>query len=276
MRNRYLYVGLIFAVMIMAFTFVGCGTKNVDVNDEQTSNTQAESTSETDYSVSEVSGEKKKSDISDFKFSDIDDATCYVSGISGDAQIIDIPSEYDGKKVIGIEEYSFAGNKYFEEIYIPASVSVVKNNAFMGCTNIDKVVFSEGTETIEYEAFLNCSSLKTIIFSDGLKEIQSRAFFDNSAEEIILPGTVEIIETSAFSSGVIEDIVIPKNVKKIGQYAFQMDSLKSITIKGANTEIEDDSFGAPDDVSDKLTFYIVKDSAAESVLKEYGYKYNFI
>lgn len=52
---------------------------------------------------------------------------------------LDIPSEINGKPVIGISDYAFSGCASSEDITIPAGVRVIREKAFENCTGIMNV-----------------------------------------------------------------------------------------------------------------------------------------
>lgn len=52
---------------------------------------------------------------------------------------LDIPSEINGKPVIGISDYAFSGCASSEDITIPAGVRVIREKAFENCTGITNV-----------------------------------------------------------------------------------------------------------------------------------------
>ena len=62
-------------------------------------------------------------------------------GVGSDAYSgkLDIPSEINGKPVIGISDYAFSGCASSEDITIPAGVRVIREKAFKNCTGIMNV-----------------------------------------------------------------------------------------------------------------------------------------
>lgn len=62
-------------------------------------------------------------------------------GVGSDAYPgkLDIPSEINGKPVIGISDYAFSGCASSEDITIPAGVRVIREKAFKNCTGIMNV-----------------------------------------------------------------------------------------------------------------------------------------
>ena len=86
-----------------------------------------------------------------------------------------------------------------ENVFIPASVVDIGNEAFAGNTNLRSVTLSEGTYTIGINAFSGCSNLASVVMSDTVSTIGDSAFANCSS-------------LTAFELG--------KNVKKIGNGSF--------------------------------------------------------
>lgn len=62
-----------------------------------------------------------------------------------------------------LEPNSFSWCKSLQDtLYIPSTVTMIKNRAFYECEKLNAVVFSENLQTIEGEAFGNCRSLDYI------------------------------------------------------------------------------------------------------------------
>ena len=75
---------------------------------------------------------------------------------------------------------------------IPASITVIENNAFQSCEDLREVIFAQNSslKKISRHAFNECKSLKSIVFPEGLEEIENAVFFDSGLSEVVLPGSV--------------------------------------------------------------------------------------
>lgn len=144
-----------------------------------------------------------------------------------------------------------------KEIVIPAEVTHIPENLFLGNTVIKKVTFEEGSRLIaigdlafyqstleyieipagvsriRYRTFYQTTSLESVIFAQGsaLRYIDESAFGQTGLKEITLPNNVEIIEKLAFAQSEIETINIPVSVTTINEKAFyNCTGLQSISI----------------------------------------------
>lgn len=101
------------------------------------------------------------------------------SNMNTQANVV-IPSKvlYEGKayEVIAIEDYAFSLNKKMVSIEIPNTVKVIKEFAFMTCSNLKSVKMGEGVTTIENRAFVFCLKLTSIEIPSAVKSIGIYAF----------------------------------------------------------------------------------------------------
>lgn len=107
---------------------------------------------------------------------------------------------YFGDKVEMIPPLVCKNNTHLEEVYIPASVTTIRESAFYGCTALRKLSMGEGVENIGKDAFYNCSNLSTaLVLPNGLKKIESNAFYGCSKiPSITINSSIESIGTGAF------------------------------------------------------------------------------
>ncbi len=56
-----------------------------------------------------------------------------------DTAVVDIPREYNGRSVVGILPFAFADRKKIEAVYIPSTVTEIREGAFFGCTALKKI-----------------------------------------------------------------------------------------------------------------------------------------
>lgn len=127
-----------------------------------------------------------------------------VEYIGKESKII-IPSEIDGYKIVGIDEYAFTCNKYINEVIIP-----------------------EGVETIAEGAFKACNNLTSVSMPESLVSINGRAFMSTSLKSVDIPENVRTVGTCAFQScKKLTTAKFGKNIKLIGYNAFS-DNLDTI------------------------------------------------
>ncbi len=118
-------------------------------------------------------------DVSDLILEE-NNGTLTVTGYNGTAQEIRIPEKINGKKVVGIGANAFKDNENITGVYLPDSIEVIEDGAFMNAVN-----------------------LVSVAFSDNLKEIGANAFYNTSLSGVTLSKTLETIGENAF--GIFEN-----------------------------------------------------------------------
>lgn len=167
-----------------------------------------------------------------------------VANFKNSKDTIAIPSKYKGKKVKEIGRSSFKMSKA-KEITIPDTVTKIEDYAFAFSRNLEKITLPDTVTSIGNNAFSGCVNLK----------------------EIKLPKKLKSIGVFSFDATGLESVVLPKALKKVDEYSFaECLSLKSVTVKGKNTEIADTAFNKSTSV--KIT--ASKGSKAESFAKNNG------
>ncbi len=209
----------------------------------------------------------------DFEYEILDDGTAVITGYTGTATELTIPSEIDGYTVTSIGEWAFEEYTSLESITIPDIVTSIGNGAFCGCTSltsinvntgnenyvsVDGVLFNKDkTELICYPAgkeattyaipdsvisignwaFEDCTSLESITIGNSVTSIGNSAFgYCTSLKSITIPDSVTSIDWHAFEAcELLESITIPDSVTYIGDNAFyKCTSLTSINVNAGN------------------------------------------
>lgn len=171
-----------------------------------------------------------------------------ITAYYGNKSVVMLPSQIQGKQVIGIGNNCFKGSK-ITSIQIPGTVRSIGNSAFQDCVNLKNVIFASSTVNVDIgiSAFKGCTSL----------------------ENINLPVTSSI-GTSAFEScSSLKKLTIRKGCKSIGQYCFAYcTELTKLTIEDEKTTF----YGITtfQDRNPNLIVYCVSDSDTEFTLKNYG------
>ncbi|MBP3495790.1 MAG: leucine-rich repeat domain-containing protein [Clostridia bacterium] len=206
-----------------------------------------------------------------------DDGTyAIVTGIGDcwDSEIY-IPATYRNLPVKRIETNAFHGKTYITGIHMPDTMTIVDNQAFMGCsglknvtigcnmtelnswtfgdcTSLETIVIPNSVTIMDTYVFSGCTSLKNITLPKSLRGIPDGAFsVCTSLESIELPSSITYVGSAAFKNCTsLKNIVVPDNVASIGAGAFGgCSSLESMTIpfvgsrKSAKTASAETLFG---------------------------------
>ena len=91
-----------------------------------------------------------------------DEAT--ITGYTGSAKSLVIPSELGGKPVTEIGIFAFALCDSLTEVTIPEGVTSIGNAAFSGCSSLTEVTIPKSVTSIGDSAFYNCDALKTVYY----------------------------------------------------------------------------------------------------------------
>jgi len=194
----------------------------------------------------------------------------------------------NGTEIIG--ESAFGSCSSLTEVFIPASVTEIKNGAFGTDSKLASVTFDENSklttignlafrytgiteivlpaslENMGTEVFTNCSSLVTADLSKTkLTEIPAKTF--NSAKELTtvsFPAGLKVIDDNAFNTtSALKEITLPDTLEEIGASAFKASALTAIAIPDSVTSIGASAF-------ESLTTLKSVTFGANSKLKELG------
>ena len=124
-------------------------------------------------------------------------------------------------------------------------ITIIREDAFCGCSNLASITLPNSVKTIENRAFKDCINLTSVTIPNGLIAIGNRAFENcHSLNNIHIPDSVISIGRSAFSScSSLTSIDIPEGVTSIENSTFSgCSSLRSVTIPDSVTSIGDSAF----------------------------------
>lgn len=85
----------------------------------------------------------------------------WVTGCDFDVAHVEIPREYNGKKVTGIE-WGFTHRKLLKTVILPDTITYIGPNSFNRCELLETIVIPQGVQIIEENAFCLCTNLKKI------------------------------------------------------------------------------------------------------------------
>lgn len=152
-----------------------------------------------------------------------EDDTVQIIDYLGEQNTISIPATIAGKNVTSIGGGAFGSNQLVEDIMLPASVTEIQYESFIGCTSLRQIKFASGSQlkAIEDTAFAGCTKLSDMILPDGVQKL---------GEEV-------------FKSTGLTEINIPDSVTEIGEWTFSFcNSLQSVSIGAGLNEISEALF----------------------------------
>ena len=211
---------------------------------------------------------------SDFVYTLLNDGTIEISGYTGTATDIVIPSTIDGHKVTSIGNSAFLKDSLLTSVEIPSGVSKIGDYAFGYCDSLGNTTIPSSVTSIAQNAFRNSSADLTIycskntvasrfakengirraeffytVLGDGTAEIT--AYYEN-ATEVEIPSIVDgyvvtSIGDQSFIFSDVKSVTIPDTVTKIDDYAFcQCNSLTSVKLPESLTYLGEYAFAYTD------------------------------
>lgn len=81
------------------------------------------------------------------------DGTAEITAYAGEDEMLDIPSELDGKSVTGIGESVFSDRRCLKSVTIPGSVTRIGCGAFSRCTRLTSITLPGSVKEIDFKAF---------------------------------------------------------------------------------------------------------------------------
>ncbi len=106
---------------------------------------------------------------------DDNNKTCVVSKYSGNDTKLEVPSTYNGYKVVGIKDYAFRYTS-LEEIILPNTITEIGKFAFSD-SSIKTINLPTSLKTIDESAFYYCGELTKLTIPQGVTFIGKNAFF---------------------------------------------------------------------------------------------------
>lgn len=183
-----------------------------------------------------------------------------------DYEKIVIPATHEGLPVTQIGVGAFKNCITVKKIVLPDSVTVISNDAFMGCTSLSSINLDK-IKTIGIETFKDCRSLK-VESLPVIEEIGKNAFSGctslnmqdnvyyidkhminvaNSATAIVvIEGTEKIWNDDSFAT--VTDITIPASLKAIEYGVLENETLKSIRFTSLSDFVKIDRVAETRDV----------------------------
>jgi len=188
----------------------------------------------------------------DFSYQTINGGTqIEITGYSGSASELALPSVIDNKSVTSIGPSAFFEHDSLTVVVIPDSVVSIGSNAVNGCRNLNEVdigynLTGSNLTSIGDDAFFKCISLVNVSSPSKLSSIGELAFaYCTSLSSTPLSNSVKLIGDGAFEyCRSLQGIIIPDNVTSIENDTFLMcTSFTNVVISENVTSIHHLAFG---------------------------------
>ena len=216
-----------------------------------------------------------------YSYSLDDDGNATITGFSGNATALSIPSTLDGHTVVAIGNNAFKNNTQIRSVVLPNGIKAIGDSAFSGCSYLSCIEFPDGLTSIGQSAFQECTSLETVNLPKNVTYIGGYAFgYCSSLKSISIPKSLTSVGDMGGQSGMtipyggpfaycsnlqearieegmtslpeclffrctgLKTISIPDTVTTIGQSAFQeCTSLETVNLPKNVTYIGGYAFG---------------------------------
>lgn len=157
----------------------------------------------------------------------------------GEVEYLNIPSEYEGKKIVGVATNAISNETELKEINVAEGIEFLAQESIYNCENLKRInlpsTITEYGFGLEKAPIVKCSSLTEITVSENNKEIKTvnGILFTKDMKKILnypagisnilytIPTEVEIIYYNCFNyNEQLETVIMPETIKEIQYGAF--------------------------------------------------------
>ena len=186
-------------IITLTLGVTGCGNTTEKTPEKDTSKEQNESTNKNEgkkpVSTKKITKEDvmnaPESPAEDFEYRDDATGKGYeVYKYLGDDEIVVIPSEINGVKVLGLGGMFEKDTTTARAVRLPDSIKTIASWAFADSENIEIVILGSGLKEIGEGAFWSATNLKELNLPEGLEKI-GRSAIDRTGIKILeVPSSV--------------------------------------------------------------------------------------
>ena len=115
----------------------------------------------------------------------------------------------------------YLNNELITNLVIPRDVTVIKTQAFRGCSCFKTATIHDGVISIGEYSFNTCTNMTSVQLPQNITSIPRGMFSGcNNLSDVTIPESVTNISYSSFWGCNLNKIIIPSNVVSIGEIAF--------------------------------------------------------
>ncbi len=214
--------------------------------------------------------------VSDYEIADLGKGTIEIKKFVGFDQLNTvIPSEINGKRVVGIGANAFRQCKGIKRLIIPEGIEYISEGTFAECSNLMQVTLPTSLKQLGKKDTTNRfrgasratgafqgTAIKEIDLPNGITEIGESTFSGcDSLTKILFPDNLRVIKSSAFSScDSLVEIVLPQKVEQLEYGAFNFcKNLSKVTLNEGLKKIAGGVFN----YDPALTYLVIPKSVIE-------------
>ena len=202
----------------------------------------------------------------DFEYT-VYNGTIAITGYTGSAESVEVPSKINGKMVTDIRYDAFAKCLKLKNVVLNKGIETIGFRAFKECINLENVTIPDSVKTIDTGAFARCYKLKKIKIPDSVQSLGNGAFYKCiNLTQVNIPNGVKTIPGYFYAQGYVDEtvaagcfqdcrsiknIIIPSSVSTIKESAFSgCTSLSSVFIGSGVKELDKRGFYGCDSLAE--------------------------
>ncbi len=168
-------------------------------------------------------------------YRNVSESEIYIAGlVDEDIDVLEIPSDIDGKQVVGIDLYAFYKDDFYS-VKVDAELSEIAYGAFLKCDNLTTFDFGNSTlNKIGKNAFKDCVDLENILLPAEVEIIEAKAFKGCEALTEIVHSNPDVritVGKEAFKNcSSLGNVSFLNNAVNIGKEAFVNTALTDIVL----------------------------------------------
>ncbi|MCR5718731.1 MAG: leucine-rich repeat domain-containing protein [Oscillospiraceae bacterium] len=195
--------------------------------------------------------EKKSYDDGMFTFTYVDGGV-ELSGINETALAVSLPSETDGRRIIGIADGAFFNCSKLQSVHLPDGLKYIGRHAFSGCEQLTKIEIPDSVETLGANAFSGCVLLEQLHLPEKITEIpEGLCYTCVMLKDVNLPDSVTKIGDEAFySCSNLQTADMPDHLTELGNYAFAFTGLNQIDLPDSVKKLSGGTFCGCDNITE--------------------------